>query len=191
MVLTYSARRRSGLSSQDLIITKFAIDFYLSSAYISRSEIRRGIMVIHPRRFHGPSCRSACGGGAGENDRRKGGNAGNLMLAAARGRQFQQSGTVKEAKTVSRNCRKCRNRRKRGFAVHPVAETGQSLAETAETPCKNFARETVRVLLSLFRGALHSSGALKTTGGNAGNAQISCQASAGSGSDHEAAIART
>ncbi len=76
-------------------------------------------------------------------------------------------------------------------AVHSMAEIGQSLAETAETPCKNFARETVRILLSLFRGALHSSGSLKTTGGNAGNAQTSCQASAGSDSDHEAAIART
>jgi len=45
-------------------------------------------------------------------------------------------------------------------AVHPMGEIGQSLAETAETPCKNFARETVRILLSLFRGALHSSGSL-------------------------------
>ena len=30
-------------------------------------------------------------------------------------------------------------------AVHPMGEIGQSLAETAETPCKNFARETVRI----------------------------------------------
>jgi hypothetical protein len=74
-----------------------------------------------------------------------------------------------------------------------MAEIGQSLAEIAEIPCKNFARETVRILLSHPKGALHS-GSLKTTGGNAGNtgnAQTSRQASAGSDSDHEAAIART
>jgi hypothetical protein len=40
VVLTYSARRRSGLSFQDLIFTKLFIDFYLSTAYISRSEIK-------------------------------------------------------------------------------------------------------------------------------------------------------
>jgi hypothetical protein len=64
VVLTYSARRRSGLSFEGLIFTKLYLDFYLSTAYISCSEIRSGTMVIHPRWFHGASRRSACGGGA-------------------------------------------------------------------------------------------------------------------------------
>jgi hypothetical protein len=140
VVLAYSARRRSGSSFPDLIITKLPIDCYLSSDYISQLQERSGIMVNHR-----------------DEAKRVAEIAENAGIAGA---------------------------------MHPMAEIGQSLAETAETPCKNFARETVRILLSLFRGALHSSGSLKTTGGNAGNAQISRQASAGSDSDHEAAIAR-
>ena len=79
VVLAYSARRRSGLSLQGLIFTKLAIDFYLSMAYVSRFRERSGIMVIH-RDASGPNCRSACDGGAGENDRRKGRKGRKLNL---------------------------------------------------------------------------------------------------------------
>jgi hypothetical protein len=38
VVLTYSARRRSGLSFPDLIFTKLVVDFYLSMTYVSRLQ---------------------------------------------------------------------------------------------------------------------------------------------------------
>jgi hypothetical protein len=38
VVLTYSARRRSGLSLHDLIFTKLLVDLYLSMTYVSRLQ---------------------------------------------------------------------------------------------------------------------------------------------------------
>ena len=46
--------------------------------------------------------------------------------------------------------------------VHPVAENGKSLAETAETPCKNFAREAVRSFTVSLSGS--TQGAPRTSG---------------------------
>jgi hypothetical protein len=43
---------------QDLIFTKFILDFYLSTAYISCSEIRSGIMVNHRDGSTAPTVRS-------------------------------------------------------------------------------------------------------------------------------------
>ena len=63
-------------------------------------------MVIHR---NGSTAPTAARPALAENDRRKGRKRRKLNVAAARGRQCQQSGTVKEAKTGSGNCGKCGN----------------------------------------------------------------------------------
>src|SRR5216684_8604595 len=119
-------------------------------------------MVIHRDGSPAPAAARPAAAEPAKTTGGKGGNAGNLMLAAVRGQAVPAIGTVEEAKTGSGNCGKCGNWRERGFGVHGVAETGKSLAETADTPCKNFARETVRSFTVSLSGS--TQGAPRTSG---------------------------
>src|SRR5260370_38724170 len=148
-----------------------------------------------PRRFHGPNCRSACGGEPAKTTGGKGGNAGNLMWPPRGAGSASNPAPSKRPKRVAEIAENEGIDGNEVFGVHTLAEIGQSLAETAETPGKKLcSRNCPHFAVSLSGCTPLQRLAVKTTGGNAGNtgnAQTSCQASAGSGSDHEAAIART
>ncbi len=185
-----------GLSLRDLIFTKLSVDFYLSKAYVSRSKKKEWHHGHSPQRFHGPNRRPACvGGNLDRGSGGKGGNVGNLMLAAVRAGSASNPAPSKRPKRVAEIAENAGIDGNEVFGVHTLAEIGQSLAETAETPGKKLcSRNCPHFAVSLSGCTPLQRLAVKTTGGNAGNtgnAQTSCQASAGSDSDHEAAIART
>ena len=134
-----------GLSLRDLIFTKLSVDFYLSKAYVSRSKKKEWHHGHSPQRFHGPNRRPACvGGNLDRGSGGKGGNVGNLMLAAVRAGSASNPAPSKRPKRVAEIAENAGIDGNEVFGVHTLAEIGKSLAETAETPCKNFARETVR-----------------------------------------------